>query len=53
MATKSYIAKTPITYNGEDYAEGEQIDLDDKVDAPQLLAVDAIEPVKAAAKPTK
>lgn len=52
MAKKSYVAKTPIQYNGNDYAEGDPIELDDKTEAPQLLAVNAIEeaPKKTAAK---
>lgn len=53
MAKKQYTAKTPITYNDVDYAVGDPIELDDKIDAPQLLQVDAIEPApekKAAAK---
>ncbi len=54
MAKKQYTAKTPIQYNGDDYAVGDPIELDDKIEAPQLLLVDAIEPApetkKAAAK---
>ncbi len=54
MAKKSYIAKKAILHNGEPYAEGESIELDEKTEAPQLMAVDAIEPApeakKAAAK---
>ena len=46
MAKKSYIAKKVIQHNGELYAEGDPIDLDDKTEAPQLLAVEAVEPVK-------
>lgn len=43
MAKKNYTAKTPIQHNGTDFAEGDQIELDDKTEAPQLLAVSAIE----------
>ena len=53
MAKKTYTAKTPINHNGEDYAVGDPLELDDKTEAPQLLAVQAIEPApekKAAAK---
>lgn len=44
MAKKKYVAKTPITYNNEDYAVGDPIELDDKTEAPQLLQVEAIAP---------
>ena len=54
MAKKSYIAKKAIQHNGDLYAEGESIDLDEKTEAPQLIAVGAIELApeskKAAAK---
>ena len=53
LAKKSYIAKKAIQHDGELYAEGDPIELDDKTEAPALLAVEAIEPVetkKAAAK---
>ena len=43
MAKKAYVAKTPIEHDGKPYAEGETIELDDEIDAPALLAVDAIE----------
>lgn len=52
MAKKTYVAKTPINYSGEPFAEGDPIELDDKTEAPALLAVGAIapaEPVKTAA----
>lgn len=48
MATKPYLAKTPIEYNGKPFAEGETLELDDKTEAPQLIAVGAVEPVEAA-----
>ncbi len=44
MAKKQYIAKTPIQHNGDDFAEGDPIELDDKTEAPALLAVNAVEP---------
>lgn len=53
MAKKTYLAKTPIEHDGEDFAIGDPIELDDKTQAPQLLAVEAIELApekKAAAK---
>lgn len=53
MATKKYIAKTPIDFNGEHFEPNDPIELDDKKDAPALLAVSAIEeaaPKKAAEK---
>lgn len=50
MAKKPYIALTPIDYNGEHYEPQEPIELDDKLDAPALLAVKAIEPAPAADK---
>lgn len=43
MAKKTYIANTPIQHDGEDYAEGDKIELDDKSEAPALLAVAAVE----------
>lgn len=43
MAQKTYTALTPITHDGELYAAGDPIELDDKTQAPQLLAVGAIE----------
>jgi hypothetical protein len=50
MTIKTYTAKTPIKHNGEDIAVGDTVDLDDKTEAPQLIAVDAIDetPVKKA-----
>lgn len=53
MAKKSYIAKTPIDYNGVLYAEGDPIELDDKTEAPALLAVQAIAPASAKASAGK
>lgn len=52
MAKKSYTVKTPVNHSNEDFAVGDLIELDDKTDAPPLLAVDAIEeaPKKGAAK---
>lgn len=50
MAKKTYTAKTQIQHNGEDFAEGDSIELDDKTEAPQLLAVGAIELAPAAKK---
>lgn len=54
MAKKSYIAKKAIQHNGELYAEDDPIELDEKTEAPQLLAVGAVELApetkKAAAK---
>lgn len=52
MAKKTYVAKTAINHNQEDFAVGDPIELDDKTEAPALLAVEAIEeaPKKAAAK---
>lgn len=47
MAKKTYTAKTPIQHDNKDYAEGDPIELDDKTEAPQLLAVGAIEPPAA------
>lgn len=47
MTKKTYTAKTPINHNGEDYAVGDPLELDDKTEAPQLLAVEAIEPAPA------
>lgn len=43
MTKKTYTAKTPIQHNGKDVAEGDPIQLDDKTEAPPLLAVDAVE----------
>lgn len=48
MAKKTYQALTTINHDGELYAAGDPIELDDKKQAPQLLAVGAIE---AASKP--
>jgi hypothetical protein len=52
MAKKTYIAKTAIEHNKEAYTEGEELSLDDKTEAPALLAVKAIEeaPEKAPEK---
>lgn len=53
MAKKTYVAKTVIKHNDVDYVDGDPIELDDKTEAPQLLAVNAIEEApakKAAAK---
>lgn len=47
MTKKAYTAKTPINHDGKDYAIGNPIELDDKTEAPQLIGVDAIEPVPA------
>lgn len=44
MAKKSYTVKTPVNHNNEDFAAGDSIELDDKTEAPALLAVAAIEP---------
>lgn len=51
MAKKTYTAKTVIHHNQVEYAEGDEIELDDKTEAPELLAVGAIElaPAKKAA----
>ena len=51
MTLKTYTAKTAINHNKVDYAEGDPIELDDKIDAPALIAVGAIDenPVKKAA----
>lgn len=43
MAKKTYLAKTAITHNDTNYVEGDTIELDDKTEAPQLLAVNAVE----------
>lgn len=43
MAKKTYTALTTINHDGELYAVGDPIELDDKKQAPQLLAVGAIE----------
>lgn len=43
MAQKTYTALTTITHDGERYGVGDPIELDDKTQAPQLLAVGAIE----------
>ena len=56
MAKKTYTAKTAINHDQVDYAEGDSIELDDKTEAPALIAVGAIDetPVKkAAAKSAK
>jgi hypothetical protein len=53
MAKKTYAAKTQIEHDKVTYMEGEPIELDDKTEAPALLAVGAIEETsakKAAAK---
>ena len=53
MAMKAYVAKTAIRLDGKSFAEGDPIELDEKTEAPQLIAVDAVElaePGKAAAK---
>ena len=50
MAKKPYIAKKTILHDGEPFAEGDSIELDEKTEAPQLLAVDAIEPAPKAKK---
>lgn len=47
MTKKAYTAKTPINHDGEDYAVGDSLELDDKTEAPQLIGVDAIEPAPA------
>lgn len=43
MAKKTYTAKTPIEHNGVPYEPGDPLELDDKTEAPALLAVDGIE----------
>lgn len=53
MTTKTYTAKTPIDFNNKHFEPNDPIELDDKKDAPALLAVNAIEeaaPKKVAAK---
>ncbi len=50
MAKKTYEVASPITHDGEDYAVGESITLEDKAAAP-LLAVKAI--AEPAAKESK
>ncbi len=50
MVKKVYVAKTPIEHDGKPCAEGDPIELDDKIDAPALLAVNAIESAPAAKK---
>lgn len=53
MAKKTYVAKTPINHNQQDYAVGAPIELDDKTESPALLDVGAVEldtTKKAAAK---
>lgn len=42
---KQYVARTPIHYNGKEYAVGAPITFDDDGHIPQLLAVDALEVV--------
>lgn len=49
MAKKTYTALTAIHHDGEEYAAGDPVDMDDKRDAPALLAVGAIEPAAAKA----
>lgn len=51
MAKATYKALTAIDFDGERYEPGDPIDLDDKKQAPDLLAVGAIEPGET--KPTK
>lgn len=48
MAKKTYTALTTITHDGETFVVGEAIELDDKKQAPQLLAVGAVEPAPKA-----
>ncbi|HRF12578.1 MAG TPA: hypothetical protein PLR37_10660 [Candidatus Accumulibacter phosphatis] len=43
MAKKTYTALTTINHDGEPYAAGDPIELDDKTQAPQLLSIGAIE----------
>lgn len=53
MTKKAYTAKTAINHDQKPYEPGDPIELDDKTEAPALLAVDAIEPAaekKQAAK---
>ncbi len=54
MAKKSYIAKKTIQHDGEIFDVDAPIELDEKTEAPQLLAVGAVELApetkKAAAK---
>lgn len=50
MARKTYTTKTPVQHDGKNFVEGDPIELDDKTEAPQLLAVDAIELAPAAKK---
>lgn len=45
MATKPYIALTPIDYNNEHFEPQDPIEVDNK-DAPQLLSVNAIAPAE-------
>ncbi len=52
MATKPYIAKKQIQHDGELYAEGDPIELDDKTEAPPLIAVEAVELVAEVKKAT-
>lgn len=47
MAKKTYTVTSPIKHDGEDYAVGEQIDLDPK-EAAGLLDVHVVEAVAAA-----
>ena len=47
MAKKSYTAKKDILHDGERYAEGDRIELDEKTEAPPLMAVGAIAPEDA------
>lgn len=50
MAKATYKALTAIDFDGERYEPGEPIDLDDKKDAPALLAVQAIEAAESKTK---
>ena len=50
MTLKTYLAKTPIMHDGKPVAPGDPVELDDTLHAPQLLAVDAIEPAPAPEK---
>ncbi len=51
MAKKTYQAMTTINHDGELYAVGDPIELDDRTQAPQLLAVGAItDPAPKAAR---
>lgn len=47
MDQKTYTALTTIDHDGRRYLAGDPIDLDEQTEAPQLLAVNAIEPAPA------